>query len=181
MTLKWHLEFNNHSAHSLFYALNKFKKKIQNLKTSVPNMNSAILLSKLPPELWLDQINSDFLYNVLDIVPFIILKLLKMVNNTIRHDCTARLSFLSAQLFKFAIKPLLIPSTSSNANLKFASINYLYSEVSESVLRALTKIERVSTLFNAGKHNILTLCIIYILLMFFICQLRVAIMSWKSY
>jgi len=161
VTLKWHVEFNNHTANSLFYALNKIKKKIQTLKVSVPiiGSNSSNMLSKMPPELWLDQINTDFLFTVLEIVPFIILKLLKMVNNTIRHDCTARLSFLSAQLFKHAIKPLLFPST-TNANQQFMSLNHLYSVVSESILRALTKIERVSTLFNAGTYvlNILFLC-----------------------
>lgn len=106
----------------------------------------------MPPELWIDQINTDFLLAVLEMVPFIILKLLKMVNNTIRNDCTAKLSFLSAQLFKYAIKPLIFPSSPANANQEFTSISHLYSDVSESVLRALTKIERISTLFNAGKY-----------------------------
>ena len=111
---------------------------------------------------------------VVEIVPSVLLKLLIMVNQTIRHHYESSQSVESLQLLKSSLRPLLYPDNvkqrqdaqqghnqSHNGNHEQdqwqggqrTGRQQLYSEVADSVSRVLNKVERISPLFTAGSSS----------------------------
>ena len=83
----------------------------------------------------------------MDVFPFVLVKLLAMVMQSIRDHASQAASNPALKLLKSMLKPLLYPT---HVRARAPSAYHLYAEVSDCLSRALSTVDRVAPLFTAG-------------------------------
>lgn len=140
-------------SYSLFYILSKIRKKLAVLsshpRTSNGHSSIASSSSKFAEGQWNDPLNARFLTATLDIMIVVLLKLLNMTIRSIKcHNyLNGPLSPAAYQMRSSASRPLSLPPKSATL---YQSIPHMFGETADNALRALSTLDRISPLFNAG-------------------------------